>query len=101
MTGATNSAKGVLAEFLTPILPKIRGEPTRGALIDLHRLVSVNAASVASNLGVGRHGHLALTIKSEEYTAQTGYAFFPLHNPGNYPPTMGTSQETVLGSEKF
>ena len=47
MAGATISVKGVLADFPTPILPKIGGEPTREGLIDLHQLVSDNAASVA------------------------------------------------------
>ena len=92
MAGSTISAKGFLTYFLTPPLPKIRREQTRIALIDLHRLVSRNAASVASNLGGGRHRHLVLTITDEEYTTQTGYVFVPPHNPGDYPPTMGTSQ---------
>ena len=30
-----------------------------------------------------------------------GYAFVPPHNPGDYPPTMGNSQEQALGTEHF
>ena len=52
-TGATSSVKGVLADFLTHFLPKVDRETTREGLIDLHRLVSGNAASVASKLGGG------------------------------------------------
>ena len=59
---ATSSIEGVLADFPTPILPKIGGEPTREGLIDIHRFISGNAASVASNIGGGLHGHLALTM---------------------------------------
>ena len=33
--------------------------------------------------------------------AQTGFMFVPLHNPGDYPPTMGTAQEQVIETEKF
>ena len=53
MSGATSSVEGVLAEFLTLILPKIDKKPTREGLINIHLLVSENAASVASNLGGG------------------------------------------------
>ena len=46
MLEATSSVKGVLEDFPTPILLKIRGKLTREGMIDLHRLVSGNAASV-------------------------------------------------------
>ena len=92
MTGSTSSVKGFLVDFLTPILTKIGGEPTRESMIDLHQLVSGNAASVASNPGGGWHRHLALRMTSEEYMAQTGCAFVPPNDPGNYPPTVGTVQ---------
>ena len=51
MMGATSSANGVLEDFPKLILPKICREPTREALIDMHRLISGNAVSVVSNLG--------------------------------------------------
>ena len=62
MTGKENIVKGVLADFLTPILPIIVGEPTRESIIDIHPLIGGNEFSVASNLGGGRHGHLAFTM---------------------------------------
>ena len=101
MLGETNSIEGVLMEFLTPILPKIGGDPTREALINLHQLISGNAASMVSNLVGGHHRHLALTMTAEEYMEQTGYTFVPPHNPGNYPPMMGTAQEQVLRTKRF
>ena len=82
MAGTSKS----IAELLTPILPKIVKEPTRESPIKIHRLISGNAVSVASNLGGGRHGYLALTMASEEYLDQTGYEFVSPHNPANYPP---------------
>ena len=88
-------------DFPTPILPKIDGEPTREGLIDLNLLVSGNAASVASNLGGGRHGHLALTMKAKYYRSQTLFAFFLPHNPDDYPQIMGNTQEQALGTENF
>ena len=101
MAGAMSSVEGVLANFPTPILPNIGGEPTREVLIEIHRLISGNAASVALNIGGGRHGHLALTMTAEEYTEQTGFAFVPPHNLGNYPQSMRSSQEQALGTENF
>ena len=67
MVVATSSVKGVLADFPTPIFPKIDGELTGEVLLDIHQFVSGNAASVASNLGGGQYGHPLLTITAEEY----------------------------------
>ena len=33
--------------------------------------------------------------------AQTVYTFVPPHNPGYYPPIMGTAQEQALGKKRF
>ena len=101
MLGTTRSIKGLLAYFLTPILLNIGGELTRESLIDLHPLISGNEASVVSNLVGGWHRHLALTMISEEYMAQTGYTFLPPHNPRNLQSTMGTAQEQEIGTERF
>ena len=54
-------------------------------MIEIHRLISGDAASMVSNLGGGQHGHLALTMTAEEYMEQTGFMFVPPNNPGNYP----------------
>ena len=72
MARETRSVEVFLADFPTPILPKIGGEPTREGLINLHQLVNGNAASVMSNLGGGRHGH-ALMITAKDYKTQTGF----------------------------
>ena len=96
MAGATSSVKGVLADFLTPIITKIFGEPTRGGLIKIHQTISLNAASFKDNLIRGCHRHLALTMDAEDYLEQTGHMFAPPYNPGDYPPTMGTEQEQTL-----
>ena len=95
------SGEGVLADFLTPILPEIGGEPTIEGLIDLHQLVSGNASSMASNLKRGRHRQLALTMTAEENKIQTGFAFVPSHNPRNHLQSIGNSKEQALRTEKF
>ena len=101
MPWGTSRVKVVLADFLTPILLKIHREPTREGLIDIHQLIGGNMASVALNLGGGQHRHLALSMTSEEYMEQTGFAFVLTHNPGDYPQSMGSAQEQALGTEKF
>ena len=60
-------------DFLAPILTKIKGETAREAMINLNRLVSINEASVALNLGGGQHRHLVLTMTAREYMAHKGY----------------------------
>ena len=85
MAGATSIVEGVIPDFPTPILPKIGRELTREGLIEIHRLISGNAASVASNLGGGRHRHFALTMTAEEYMEHIGFVFVTPHNPCNCP----------------
>ena len=42
-----------------------------------------------------------LTMTTKYYMEQTGFAFVPLHNPGDYPQIMGSAQEQALGTEMF
>ena len=62
VAGATTRFEGVFTGLLTPIIPKIGGEPTREGLVELHQLVSGNMASVLLNLVGGQHGHLAMKM---------------------------------------
>ena len=101
MARTTSSVEGVFTDFPTSIIPKIGRESTWEGLIKIHWLISGNSAYVASNLGGGRYRHLALTITAAEYVEQAGFAFVPLHNPGNYPQSMDSSQEQALATEKF
>ena len=101
MSGEKTSIKGFIADFLTPIITNIGGEPTREKLIKLHRSISGNIASVLSNLGGGRHKHLALKMTSEDYVAHTRFEFVPLHNLDYYPPTIGNARDQGRGSENL
>ena len=101
MLGETTNIKGVLADFLTPILPNIRGEPIREGIIELHQFISGNVASMSSNLGGVQHSHLALAMTSESYAAQMVSASVPSHNSGDYLLTMGNTQDQALETEKF
>ena len=44
---------------------------------------------MASNLGVGWYGVLALTMTAEDYLDQTSHVFILPQNPGYYPPKWG------------
>ena len=54
-----------------------------------------------SNLRGCWHGHLRITTTVDDYMAQTGYAFVSPHNPSNYLPIMGITQEQALGTERL
>ena len=66
MTGSTISAEGVLTDLPKLILPNIVGEPKSEALIDIHKIIRSNAASISSNIGGGRQGHLALMMAADD-----------------------------------
>ena len=100
MAGATTRVEVVLADLPTPILPYIIGEPTREGRIELHKLVSGNAASASSDIVGSWNGHLTLTTTIEDYAAQTGFAFVPSHDLGDYLLTTRKSQDQALGIEK-
>ena len=88
-------------DLMMLVQPNIGRDPTRESLIRLHQLIVENAVSVALNLKGGRNVHLALTISAEDYMAPTGYAFLSLHNPGDFPQMIGTSQEQEIITERF
>ena len=40
-------------------------------------------------------------MAADNYLEQTGHAFVSPHNLGEYPPTLGTTQENPLRTERF
>jgi hypothetical protein len=71
-------------------LPKVTGEPTFEDLKVIRRLLNTNAMSVSSYVGGGRHGHLGIIMKNEEYFAIAADVF-PVSN------IPGASAEVVAG----
>ena len=67
--------------FPYPIIPKIKGKPTRRDIEKLQKKIFANAATIQTNLGGGNHGHLGLAMKPEEHTIATGGQAF--HRPEN------------------
>ena len=101
IAGTVNSVRGVLTDFLTPILTNIVVELTRVSIINIHWLISGNATFVASNLGGGRNGHLTINMTAEDYLAQMVHIFVTTNNPRDYPKTMGTAQEQALRTKRL
>jgi hypothetical protein len=100
MVTASTSVDGITADFPKTI-DKIHGEPTRRALIDMHKLLCTNAASVTTNLGGGNHGHLTLLITAEEYLEEAKQVFVVPLNPGDDPPTTSNPAEQSGANDKF
>ena len=53
-------------------------------------------ASVAPNIGGGRHVQLELKMAAEDYLTQTCHMFFPLHNLDGKMPKTGNTKEQKL-----
>jgi hypothetical protein len=101
MVTASTSVDGITADFPKPVLGQIHGEPTREALIDMHKLLCTNAASVTTNLGGGNHGHLALLMTAKEYLEETEKVFVVPTNPGDDPPTTIKPEDQASANDKF
>eukprot|EP00978_Attheya_sp_CCMP212_P008919 scaffold21039_cov30-Attheya_sp.AAC.2 len=87
MVTTSTSVNRITADLPHPILIHIHGEPTRKALVKMHKRLCENAAAVTSNLGSGNHGHLALLMTDKEYLDETKQTFIAPKNPGDDPPT--------------
>ena len=94
------TVESVLADFPTPVLPRIIGEPNRQQIIEIHKLLCDNATAV----GPGQFGFLALTLNAVDYNNVTNQAFVPPVDPGPMPPPVTplmNSQESALQMEMY
>jgi hypothetical protein len=80
----------LIAGFPHSSLTKVTGEPTFKYIKVIRRLLNTNAMSVSSYVGGGRHGHLGIIMRNEEYFAIAADVF-PL------PDNPGASPEVVVG----
>ena len=94
-----NSAiEGIINTFPHPTLARVHRIPDYRALRDTSLILNGNAASVPSNLGDGRNGHLFLTMTDVEYQRQTGVLPQIPINPGPPPaiPINATSAQVNI-----
>ena len=66
---------------------KIQGQPTDRTLTQLRRELTKIAASVPTNLGGGKHGHVGIVIPDAKYVlvSDGGVSFTVPAHPGHYP----------------
>jgi hypothetical protein len=81
-------------------LPKVTGEPTFEDLKVIQRLLNTHAMSVASYEGGGRHGHLGIIMKNEEYFAIAVDVFPVPVNPGPSAPVVAGMTAAVIAETK-
>jgi hypothetical protein len=86
----------LIAGFPHSSLPKVTGEPTFEELKVIRRLLNINAMSVASYEGGGRHGHLGILMTSEEYFAIAVDVFPVPNNPGPSAAVVADMTATVI-----
>eukprot|EP00957_Ditylum_brightwellii_P002747 211192-Ditylum_brightwellii.AAC.1 len=64
--------------FPQQFIPKISGKLSYSSVKEIHNLLMENAATVATTLGGGNHGHLALVMNPAWYLTLSGGAPFVL-----------------------
>jgi hypothetical protein len=62
MATSSDTAESILGRFTYQTLPRIVGVPTYASIQLLVNDLKANAASISSELGGGKLGHLALTV---------------------------------------
>ena len=79
------SIKNIYSHFEYKELSKIDGEPTLDSILLLHRQVKRNAQCVATTLGGGQLGYLALVLTEEQYNGiPNAEQFVRPTNPGDF-----------------
>ena len=75
----------ILTQFPNKTLPKIHGEPTYESINDIMQHMYANAATIASPLGGGQHGHIGLIMKPALYQTLSAVPFIHPIDPGPLP----------------
>jgi len=57
----------IIEGFLTPIIKKTKGQPTRQSIEEVEKQLQNNVACYLSELGGGEHGFLGLVMTPELY----------------------------------
>jgi hypothetical protein len=65
--------------------PKVNGQPTYETITTIHSKLKVNATTIPTPLGGGRHGHLGLILPNTTYKEITNAVFECPANPGIHP----------------
>ena len=80
MSTAT-SVDATVEGFPTPSLPKHAVNTDYAAIKEVHKILTVNAASVESDLGGCQNGYLRIILPTNKYYRVSGTAFIRPPNP--------------------
>jgi hypothetical protein len=101
MVTISTSVDGITADFPHPFLKQIHGEPTRKALVKMHKSLCENAAAVTSNQGGGNYGQIALLMTDKDYLEETKQTFTAPKNPGDDPPTALKPEDQPAVNDRY
>jgi hypothetical protein len=79
------SVDDIVSKFPNKTLPNIAGEPNYEAINQLVQSLYGNAASLATTLGGGGHGHIGIIMTAPLYATLTANPYVTLDNPGALP----------------
>lgn len=100
-TTMVTSTDKLIANFPHPTVDPIEGVPTYATIAALNLQLNVNASSITSHLGDGKHGLLALTITPEVYATISDVLFEAPMNPGpNTPLPDNATQHQIIESNR-
>ena len=88
MATHSDTAATIITRFTHQTLPRINGVPDYNSITLVANDLKANAACIASELGGGALGHLALTVPTAVYTTLSNTAFVVPVNPGTTPPAL-------------
>ena len=97
MTTLKSTIETIIGSFPIAIIAPIVGTPRYETLQELSKQLGTNAASVASELGGGKLGHLTLTVPAAEYLVLSGSVAF--NAPANPGPIYVTNVQTPTANQ--
>jgi hypothetical protein len=79
------SVDDIVAKFPAKTIPHIQGEPDYASINDMVQILYSNAASLATTLGGGQHGHIGCIMTPILYATLSNTPYDNLDDPGQIP----------------
>jgi hypothetical protein len=90
------SVHDIVSKFPIKILPTINDEPDYGNINNMVQLLYGNAATLATTLGGGQHGHIGLIMTPILYSTLTATPYTQPIDPGPTPLPLANNASTAL-----
>ena len=85
------SVDDIVAKFPSKTLAQITGEPDYDSINHMVQSLYGNAASVATTLGGGAHGHIGIIMRQQLYATLTATPYTAPNDPGALPNIPATA----------